>query len=147
MPAPRHPWRVSQRLLATYAHIVRIGRVVSILAVAGGIGLFAACSSSSTATHTAAIKHVTNGHITVGAYDVYFDVRTIDTSPGPLTVTLVNHGTTYHTFTVNGTTLNLRADPGKRTTGTVTLRRGNYTFLCTFPGHAAAGMRGTIHVS
>jgi len=126
---------------------VRVDRAISILTLAGGIGLFAACGSSSTATRTAAVKQVTSGHITVGAYDVYFDVRTIDTSPGPLTVTLVNHGTTYHTFTVNGTTLNLRADPGRQATGTVTLRRGTYTFICTFPGHAAAGMRGTIHVS
>ena len=28
----------------------------------------------------------------------------------------------------------------------VTLKAGSYTFLCTVPGHAAAGMKGTLTV-
>jgi uncharacterized cupredoxin-like copper-binding protein len=36
---------------------------------------------------------------------------------------------------------------GKSATLTVTLKKGKkYPYLCTVPGHAAAGMKGTIKV-
>ena len=30
--------------------------------------------------------------------------------------------------------------------GDTTLKKGSYTFLCPVPGHAAAGMKGTLTV-
>lgn len=38
-------------------------------------------------------------------------------------------------------------NPGKSTSITMTLRKGSYTYYCPVPGHAAAGMRGTLSVS
>ena len=38
--------------------------------------------------------------------------------------------------------------PGSTETGTSFFpKAGNYTFYCTIPGHEAAGMHGTIHVT
>ena len=37
--------------------------------------------------------------------------------------------------------------PGKKLTLTVTIKKaGKYPYLCTVPGHAAAGMKGTFTV-
>jgi plastocyanin len=121
--------------------IVAATFVIALVVIAG-------CSSSSGGGgQTVAVKTATAGAITVGAHDLYFDVRTIKASPGPLTVTLVNHGAIYHTFKIEGTSLDLKTNAGKSATGSVTLGKGTYTFECTVPGHAAAGMKGTIDVS
>jgi len=105
-----------------------------------------ACGGGSGGSASTVAKTATNGTITVGAYDLYFDVHTIKTSAGPLTVTLVNHGAVYHTFKIEGTSLYLKTNAGTSATGTVTLTPGTYSFECTVPGHAAAGMKGVIDV-
>ena len=92
-------------------------------------------------------KTATGGAITVGAYDIRFDVGEIKAAPGPLTVTLDNHGAVEHTFKIDGTSLILRANGGKSATGSVTLAKGTYGFECTIPGHKAQGMKGTVVVS
>jgi uncharacterized cupredoxin-like copper-binding protein len=39
-------------------------------------------------------------------------------------------------------------DPGETTTLKVNFTKpGNYPYLCTLPGHAAAGMKGVLKVS
>jgi plastocyanin len=94
-------------------------------------------------------KTAVGGRIDVNAYDSpRFDVGTIKASPGPLTVTLHEKGTEDHTFTVNGTNMNLKVNSGKSSdTDTVVLKAGTYNFECTTPGHAAQGMRGKIVVA
>jgi plastocyanin len=106
---------------------------------------FAACGGSSQSS--APTKTATNGEITVNAFDIHFDVGEIKASPGPLKVTLVNHGAIEHDFKINGTSMHLKANGGNTDSGTVTLAKGTYTFECTVPGHAAQGMKGTVVVS
>ena len=36
---------------------------------------------------------------------------------------------------------------GKHATLTVRLKKGKYSYKCTVPGHAAAGMKGTFTVT
>ena len=91
-------------------------------------------------------KAAAAGAITVCASEIKFDVKTITAQPGPLKVTFRNGGATYHTFTIKGTSLDLKLNPGKSATGTVTLSKGSYDFECTVSGHAAAGMKGKIVV-
>jgi len=117
------------------------------MAVVCALVMLAACGGSSGGQTSTGTKTVTGDSITVGAHDLYFDVHTIKTSPGPLTVTLVNHGAIYHTFKIEGTSLYLKTNAGHAATGTVTLTKGTYTFECTVPGHAAAGMKGVVDVS
>jgi plastocyanin len=105
-----------------------------------------ACGSSG-GGGSGVTKTATGGSITVGAYDIRFDVKKIEASPGPLSVTLDNHGAVEHTFKIDGTSLELKAAAGKSVTGTVTLTKGTYDFECTIPGHKAAGMNGTVVVA
>jgi plastocyanin len=120
-------------------------RHLGTLAVFAALALGACGGGSSNAQPT---KTATGGAITVGASDNFrFDVGEIKATPGPLTVTLVNHGAVEHTFAIQHTSLLLKANGGSSATGTVTLAAGTYTFECTVPGHAAAGMKGTIVVA
>jgi plastocyanin len=121
-------------------------RLLSVLLVAVCAAfLLGACSSGGSSEPT---KTVTNGKITVNAYDsLHFDVGTIKTTAGPLQVTLVNKGALQHTFKVENTDFELKTSGGETKAGTVTLAKGTYKFECTIAGHAQAGMKGTIEVS
>jgi plastocyanin len=103
-----------------------------------------ACSSDKKAEPT---KTVTNGEITIDAFDIHFDVGTIKTTAGPLKVTLVNKGALEHTFRIKDLDFELKAQAGETETGTVTLEKGTYEYDCTIAGHAAQGMKGEIQVS
>jgi plastocyanin len=119
--------------------------VLAALALTG----LGACSSGGSATPCAAkvaTKTATGGAITVCGSEMKFDVATIKATPGPLKVTFRNGGSTYHTLKITDASLELKANPGKSQTGTVTLSKGTYDFDCTVPGHAAAGMKGKIVV-
>ena len=53
---------------------------------------------------------------------------------------------TYHTtFTIPSLDVQLEADPGSRSVGSLTLEQGDeVSFECTVPGHAQAGMTGVL---
>jgi plastocyanin len=105
---------------------------------------FGACGSNKKAEPT---KTVTNGEITIDAFDIHFDVGDIKTQAGPLKVTLVNRGAIEHTFRIDDKDFELKAKPGETKTGTVTLEPGTYQYECTIAGHAQQGMKGEIQVS
>lgn len=87
------------------------------------------------------------GTITISAFDLGFDPKTVDVpTPGVYTVTFHNTGAIAHDLTfADGT--KLPAEPGQVATGTVTIPAGGTSFSCTVPGHAAAGMTGTVTVA
>jgi plastocyanin len=68
---------------------------------------------------------------------------------GKLVVKSVNKASIGHNISVTGNGVN-QAGPvvsgGKTSEITVTLKPGTYQFLCTVPGHAAAGMKGVLTV-
>ncbi len=60
---------------------------------------------------------------------------------------LRNDGGMFHTLTVRGLGFELRAQAGERISGSLAATsRGEFTFVCTVPGHTDAGMRGKILV-
>jgi len=66
--------------------------------------------------------------------------------PGTATFTFKNAGHMLHDFKINGKKTSL-IKPGKTAKLTVSFKRkGRYSYLCTVPGHAAAGMRGVFTV-
>jgi plastocyanin len=94
-------------------------------------------------------KTAVDNKIDVNASDPYnFDVKTINASAGPLTISLHEKGGQEHTFTISDPKFELKVTPGHpEATGTVTLEAGKtYPFKCSFDGHAAAGMVGKIVV-
>lgn len=65
--------------------------------------------------------------------------------PGQYAVTFTNTGHTDHDWVASG--IRLVARPGETVSGTVVVPADGLEFVCSFPGHAAAGMRGTITVA
>ena len=87
--------------------------------------------------------------------DMRFTPNRIDAKVGvPLTVRLTNKGTERHDL--NFEALHMPGlvgvesilEPGETRTITLTFDQpGTHTFICTLPGHAAAGMTGAAFVS
>ena len=66
--------------------------------------------------------------------------------PGAVTFVFKNVGHVLHDFKINGKQTPL-TQPGKTAKLVVTFKKkGNYVYLCTVPGHAQAGMKGTFTV-
>ena len=88
--------------------------------------------------------------ITVQATDsLKFEPSSITVTAGqPVQLTLFNTGQMQHDWSLDqGATQPVRivANPRQSAAATFTIERpGTYTFVCSVPGHAAAGMRGTI---
>jgi uncharacterized cupredoxin-like copper-binding protein len=64
---------------------------------------------------------------------------------GTVTFTVTNKGKLTHDFRIGGKKTTL-LKPGKKATLKVTLKAGKAAYLCTLPGHAAGGMKGTLTV-
>jgi nitrite reductase (NO-forming) len=66
--------------------------------------------------------------------------------PGTVRFNFKNAGHVKHDFSINHKHTPM-ISPGKTASITVSFKKkGNYSYLCTVPGHAAAGMRGTFTV-
>ena len=66
--------------------------------------------------------------------------------PGTVTFNFTNTGTVAHDFKIDGKTTPL-VQPGHSAKLVVPFRNaGKFSYLCTVPGHAAAGMRGVFTV-
>jgi uncharacterized cupredoxin-like copper-binding protein len=66
--------------------------------------------------------------------------------PGKVTFVFKNIGHVAHDFKINGKTTPL-IKPGKTTRLVVTFKKKKkYPYVCTVPGHAAAGMKGVFTV-
>jgi uncharacterized cupredoxin-like copper-binding protein len=87
--------------------------------------------------------------------DLHFTPNRLDAKVGvPLSVRLTNQGTEQHDL--NFPSLHMPSLDGVESilapgeTRTITLefdQPGTHTFICTLPGHAAAGMTGAVFVS
>jgi plastocyanin len=80
-----------------------------------------------------------------------FDKSSLTAKAGKVTVTFTNKAPEGHNFTIESPSgAKVAATPtfnGGSKTVTATLKPGKYTFLCTVPGHAMGGMKGTLTVT
>jgi uncharacterized cupredoxin-like copper-binding protein len=66
--------------------------------------------------------------------------------PGAVTFVFKNVGHVSHDFSISGKTTP-RIGPGKTAKLVVTFKKkGNFSYRCTVPGHAAGGMKGVFTV-
>jgi uncharacterized cupredoxin-like copper-binding protein len=85
--------------------------------------------------------------ITVAATEFKFKLSKTSAPKGKVTFVVSNKGKAPHDFKINGKKTPL-IQPGKKATLIVSFAKaGKFPYLCTVPGHAAAGMKGTFTVS
>jgi uncharacterized cupredoxin-like copper-binding protein len=111
-----------------------------------------ACASPSSSGEVTPASAAADGaqQVTINVGDgMKFDPAAISLRAGqPVELTLRNTGQTPHDFTLSEGVVQpvkLTVNGGDTTSSTFTLEKpGTYDFECSMPGHAMAGMRGTI---
>ena len=82
----------------------------------------------------------------VTATDFKFALPIKTAKPGTVSFLVNNKGKLPHDFKIAGKKTAMLKPGGHNATLKVTLKRGRYTYVCTVPGHSAAGMKGTFVV-
>ena len=113
------------------------------LTLALGVALAALVAAAPVAARPAAATATT---VTVKMKEFKFTFSKKTVPHGKVTFKLVNVGTIAHDFKI-GTKKSAMIQPGKSGKLVVTLTKGKKKYLCTVPGHAQAGMKGTLTVS
>src|SRR3954462_8867663 len=88
-------------------------------------------------------SHAAATSVSVTATEFHFKLSKTSVGHGTVTFTVTNKGKVGHDFKIAGKKTPVLA-PGKSAKLTVTLKAGKAAYLCTVPGHAAAGMKGTV---
>ena len=110
-------------------------RILCLAAVLSVAGVSVAYAGQNQATATT---------VTVKATEFKFTLSKKSAPHGKVTFKVTNKGHIQHDFKIAGKKTKLLG-PGKSATLTVTLAKGKkYTYICTVPGHAQAGMKGTF---
>jgi uncharacterized cupredoxin-like copper-binding protein len=94
----------------------------------------------------AAKSHTAGTTVKVTASEFKFVLSTKTAKAGSVTFVVTNKGKLDHDFKIAGKKTPL-LKPGKSAKLTVTLKKGSNAYMCTVPGHAAAGMKGTFKAS
>jgi uncharacterized cupredoxin-like copper-binding protein len=124
------------------ALVLALSYVVAVWAMTGkpgqpNLGAATPAISAPAGTPTAAVN--------VTASEFKFTLSTTSVPHGNVVFTVINKGKLAHDFSINGKTSPL-VSPGKSTKFTVALTAGKFAYLCTVPGHAGAGMKGSLTV-
>ena len=86
------------------------------------------------------------GTIEIHAFDLGFEPAAVKVGePGEYTVQFVNDGGILHNLTFDDGTV-ITADAHQSASGTVAIPAAGLAFLCSVPGHADAGMRGSVAI-
>jgi nitrite reductase (NO-forming) len=85
----------------------------------------------------------TSTTVKVAASEFKFKLSTKTARHGIVIFKVTNKGHVKHDFKIAGKKTPLLG-PGKSATLKVTLKRGTFKYLCTVPGHAALGMKGSF---
>jgi uncharacterized cupredoxin-like copper-binding protein len=120
----------------------------SLNAPAGGAKTQTAPSAGSASSATAGSSASTTGvSVQVKGGEFFFRLSTKSAAkPGKVTFVFKNIGHVQHDFRIAGKQTPL-LQPGKTAKLVVTFKKkGKYTYLCTVPGHAQAGMKGVFTV-
>jgi plastocyanin len=114
--------------------------IVAVL-VATATVAFPACAG---AEPVAKPKIVTT--VAVTEYEYGFKLSRQTVPAGRVTFVMRNSGAIVHNFDLIGVKSGAFLVSGQRATMTVTLKHGEYTYVCSVKYHAAQGMQGTLYV-
>jgi nitrite reductase (NO-forming) len=86
------------------------------------------------------------GTLEFTGFEMAFEPSTVEVAqPGRYAVVFTNTGHTDHDWAADG--VRIVASPGATARGKIMVPAEGLEFVCSFPGHASAGMRGTITVA
>jgi len=102
------------------------------------VGVFAGAGSASPSATSATT-------VAVAASEFKFVLSKKVVPKGVVTFVVKNKGKTPHDFKIHGKKTKTIA-PGASATLKVVFAKGKFPYLCTLPGHAAAGMKGVLTV-
>lgn len=110
---------------------------------AGMVGTLTLKDASAAATPAASGS---GGALELAAIDINFDPKTLEGAANTdVVINVTNKGVATHDFAIKD--LNILTDmiqPGSSVSVTVNAPAGTYQYECTVPGHAPAGMVGTL---
>jgi plastocyanin len=87
----------------------------------------------------------TDGALVVEASEFAFEPESVTiAADADVEITLDNVGAVEHDWTIEELDVHIHADAGETVTGTVNVPAGTYEVICRVPGHAEAGMVGTL---
>ena len=87
------------------------------------------------------------GDIVLRMHNTAFSTRSITAHGGTVSLYVVNDDLFWHTVTIDSLGIDLKVPVGGHRRIAVSAPPGAYTFYCRIPGHAQAGMKGTITIS
>jgi uncharacterized cupredoxin-like copper-binding protein len=136
---------------------LRSSRLLAATALAGAVALLAAIPALASSHRSAATVKVSVSK----TKEFFFTVSPKSVPHGSVTFTITNNGNLPHDFelctkAVPSATATVCAgkktpaliSPGQTAKLTVSVAKaGTYEYLCTVPGHAAAGMKGLLKVT
>ena len=108
-----------------------------------GVAALAAVSVFSVVAYAGSRSAQTTS-VSVTAKEFSFKLSRKSAPHGKVSFKVTNKGSIQHDFKIAGKKTPLLGKNGTKSF-TVTLKKGKkYTYICTVPGHAAAGMKGTF---
>lgn len=122
-----------KRVTGVFVSVVLATAVLAVWVFAAG----GAASSNGTAA---------TSKVTVAASEFKFTLSKRSVRAGTVTFVVSNKGKVSHNLKIAGKKTPV-LKPGKSATLRVTVKKGRYPYLCTVPGHAPAGMKGTFTVT
>ena len=112
----------------------------ALVGLVAAVALVASVSAFGGSSTTLATVTVTAGKPS----ELKFTLAPKSIAKGVTTFKVTNKGSLAHDFKIAGKKTKMLTK-GKSATLTVTLKKGKkYTFICTVPGHAQLGMKGTF---
>jgi plastocyanin len=124
----------------------RIARFVSRKAAASVVVLAALAAVPACAQARPATTPKRPVRVVVSEYDYGFKLSRQTVPAGRVTFLMQNTGAIVHNFALGAVKVGAYLLPGQGATMTVTLKKGEYTYICSVKYHAAQGMRGTLIV-
>ncbi|HEV2011625.1 MAG TPA: cupredoxin domain-containing protein [Candidatus Limnocylindria bacterium] len=135
-------------LLAVIATFLRrppvarpLGRTVAAVAIVAGL---VAIASAGSARPVQAASQSSSAR--VETKDTAYSNRELTARAGEIRIEMTNSDLFWHTFTIDALGVDLRVPLAGTRTAAFTAAPGVYPYYCQIPGHASAGMRGTLTV-
>ncbi len=138
-------WRVVQTDQVPEGAVTVDSAVTPSAATPGGNG--GADAADSTPVASPGASSALTGPVTIEAVDIDWNPNeaTIPANTD-VTITVTNNGVALHTFVIEDLGIKVKLQPGQTQEVVVNAPAGTYKFICDVPGHAQAGLVGTLTV-